>query len=83
MSTREGDTSLFVPHEQSVSDHLIDGKVVRSFWELRQEVYFLLFLLLCVSTCVTAIFRFYCLNYLNAVYTNAVGYCKCNFGYFQ
>lgn len=29
---------VFVPREQSISECLEDGKVIRSFWELRQEV---------------------------------------------
>ena len=30
---------LYIPQEQTIGDCLEDGKVIKSFWELRQEVY--------------------------------------------
>ena len=32
-------TMAFTPVEQTIRDLLEDGKVIRSFWDLRQEVY--------------------------------------------
>ena len=32
-----GDATLYIPQEQSIGDCLEDGKVIKSFWELRQE----------------------------------------------